>query len=472
MKYAVVILAFFAVQGIRCQNCTRTNRQPKVCSKPCDPAQDDCKGNRDCVCDGDCGYSCVKRDLHCPRLTIDNGRVRYKNDTLGSVARYRCTSPYIAFGSKKRTCRGNGQWDGEKPTCKLICTDPGNIQHGKKSHDGFESGKKVKYSCFPGFTMEGSNTLTCTRTGVWDKVKPSCTCKRTNKQAFRYCRKSCNPDSGSCSKDKECVCDGDCGYSCLPKAIDCGKPTEIDNGRRQYSSTTFGSTVSYQCDKPYSLLGSKKRTCRGIRRWDGTEPSCKIICQDPGGVTNGNKQIFRRNLDEDYVAVGDRAEYNCFPGYKMEGSRYLTCTNSGEWNRAKPKCVLPSCGPPELPKNSELRGSKKSSYKYSEKVFLRCKSGYFSTGIGLLSCSLEGWTGPSFTCSPKSCGNPGIPENGKLKSYIFTFKSRVDFDCNHGYKLVGDKYRQCQANQSWTGRSPTCERKYIDDVTLQRSRSK
>jgi len=77
-----------------------------------------------------------------------------------------------------------------------------------------------------------------------------------------------------------------------------------------------------------------------------------------------------------------------------------------------------------------------------------------------------------FSFSAKSCGNPGIPENGKLKSYIFTFKSRVDFDCNHGYKLVGDKYRQCQANQRWTGRSPTCERKYIDDVTLQRSRSK
>ena len=102
---------------------------------------------------------------------------------------------------------------------ELICADPGNIQHGTKSHDGFESGKEVKYRCLPGFTMEGSNTLTCTRTGVWDKVKPSCTCKRTNKQAFRYCRKSCNPASNSCSKDKECACDGDCGYSCLPKGV-------------------------------------------------------------------------------------------------------------------------------------------------------------------------------------------------------------------------------------------------------------
>ena len=56
-------------------------------------------------------------DLHCPRPTIENGRVNYKNRTLGSVARYRCTPPYKAVGSKKRTCRGNGQWDGEKPTC-------------------------------------------------------------------------------------------------------------------------------------------------------------------------------------------------------------------------------------------------------------------------------------------------------------------------------------------------------------------
>ena len=47
--------------GIRCQNCTRTNRQAKVCSKPCDPARDNCKGSRHCLCDGDCGYSCVKR---------------------------------------------------------------------------------------------------------------------------------------------------------------------------------------------------------------------------------------------------------------------------------------------------------------------------------------------------------------------------------------------------------------------------
>ncbi|XP_078381293.1 uncharacterized protein LOC144664046 [Oculina patagonica] len=61
-------------------------------------------------------------------------------------------------------------------------------------------------------------------------------------------------------------------------------------------------------------------------------------------------------------------------------------------------CSVPSCGPPNIPDNSELRGSNKASYKYSDKVLLRCKAGYFARGNGLRTCGLEGWIGPSFTC--------------------------------------------------------------------------
>lgn len=65
----------------------------------------------------------------------------------------------------------------------------------------------------------------------------------------------------------------------------------------------------------------------------------EIICQDPGDIGFANKQIHRRNYDEDYVAVGDRAEYNCFPGFKMVGNKLLICNKMGEWDRAKPKCI-------------------------------------------------------------------------------------------------------------------------------------
>lgn len=37
-------------------------------------------------------------------------------------------------------------------------------------------------------------------------------------------------------------------------------------------------------------------------------------------------------------------------------------------------------------------------YKYLEKVFFKCKSGYFLVGMGILNCGLEGWIEIFFIC--------------------------------------------------------------------------
>lgn len=276
MKYAILLLAVFAIQGIRSQNCTRTNHQSNICAKPCNPSKNECGRNEDCICDGDCGHSCVKRGLQCPRLSrIDKGRVKLKNTTFRSVAKYQCRSPYKAIGSKKRTCRGNGTWDGQEPVCKLMCPVPSSILNGTMKYDSLEVGQKVTYTCSPGFVMEGRNTLTCARSGAWNRGEPKCVCKRTNREHWKFCRRQCNPStSGSCRNNQECICDGDCGYSCVPKALECGRPSKLENGKQKYSSRRLGSVVKYNCNEPYTLIGPKKRTCRGIKRWDGNDPSC------------------------------------------------------------------------------------------------------------------------------------------------------------------------------------------------------
>ena len=57
-------------------------------------------------------------DRRCPMPEIpSNGRVRGTNTTFGSVIKYRCSSSYKLQGPKKRTCKGNGKWDGETPIC-------------------------------------------------------------------------------------------------------------------------------------------------------------------------------------------------------------------------------------------------------------------------------------------------------------------------------------------------------------------
>ena len=40
--------------------------------------------------------------------------------------------------------------------------------------DEYGFGKSVTYQCNSGFILRGSNTRTCTSSGVWTGVKPTC----------------------------------------------------------------------------------------------------------------------------------------------------------------------------------------------------------------------------------------------------------------------------------------------------------
>lgn len=70
-----------------------------------------------------------------------------------------------------------------------------------------------------------------------------------------------------------------------------------------------------------------------------------------------------------------------------------------------PPCfsIVPTCGPPQLPPNSELWRSQsgKTSYNFNERVAIKCKSGYFMRGLGYRICDASGWTGPKSSCSRK-----------------------------------------------------------------------
>ena len=64
----------------------------------------------------------------------------------------------------------------------------------------------------------------------------------------------------------------------------------------------------------------------------------------------------------------------------------------------------------------------------------------------------------------KSCGRPKAISHGKIIGYVYSFKEKVRYTCNEGYKLRGPAYRQCQANEKWSGSDPTCNgKKWVNE---------
>ena len=58
-------------------------------------------------------------------------------------------------------------------------------------------------------------------------------------------------------------------------AIRCPTLSAPGHGSIDSSSTSYGSTVRYSCEKGYMIYGEAERTCSYNGKWTGAEPTCK-----------------------------------------------------------------------------------------------------------------------------------------------------------------------------------------------------
>lgn len=63
----------------------------------------------------------------------------------------------------------------------------------------------------------------------------------------------------------------------------------------------------------------------------------------------------------------------------------------------------------------------------------------------------------SSTSSVINCGFPGAPVNGGLSGRDYSVGSEITYSCVRGYRLQGNRTRQCQASGVWSGQIPTCQ---------------
>ncbi|XP_022108957.1 sushi, von Willebrand factor type A, EGF and pentraxin domain-containing protein 1-like [Acanthaster planci] len=381
-------------------------------NRRCTIEENNCRGNRECLCDGACGYRCISTIVsYCRELEPPvNGSIEYLdgNRAFGARAAYECDHGYLLSGEDEvRTCLGEREWSaGETPRC---------ISQGE---------------------------LCPRREGV-----------------DRECQQSCTRRKDCLNKHEEgCLCDGDCGMSCLRVFVDeyC-PPVELSEGAVVLFMTTkkivYRSKVMLGCENQYKIAeGNVNITCLLNRTWSGRPLRCtpKALCTSPPVIEGA-----RHDSWEHRFYAGDELLYTCKPGYYTYGlGQTSTCRDDGQWTNVTLECYPKSCGDPGYLRNGRREGN---LFTFLSRVTFHCNIGYEMRGYAHRTCmSDQRWSSFMPECVAIECPRLYAPEFGSLEGTRVTYGSEAYLECNRGYKLLGSEYRRCQANGTWSGEETTC----------------
>ncbi|XP_006834263.1 PREDICTED: membrane cofactor protein [Chrysochloris asiatica] len=125
------------------------------------------------------------------------------------------------------------------------------------------------------------------------------------------------------------------------------------------------------------------------------------------------------------------------------------------------------CGPPGRYDSMKLKGTIQESYAVGATVEYECRLGYMlkpAAGTTTICKADKSWSVIEEACTRKSCPNPGEPKNGQVihVNKTLEFGSQVEFACNEGYRLIGQKTIYCElleTNQvDWSNSNlPVCD---------------
>uniref|UniRef100_A0A646QE05 Limulus clotting factor C n=1 Tax=Hemiscolopendra marginata TaxID=943146 RepID=A0A646QE05_9MYRI len=452
--------------SIPVKECTFFHRWKPYC-KPCDEIEEEvrCAPYRQCQeCDPK-----ADRCVRCPPFkhgkwcTLD---CNCKNGAICEQDTGKCICPPTFQG----------------PTCEQSaeCTAPplSSSQYNPQKIT-YKIREKVTYSCGRlDEYLEGPTTLECLQNAQWSSPPPKC---------IRECPLVATPVQGS---------------------------VNLPNGR-----LNEGVTLNYACNPNYRLIGNAERTCQKDGSWSGDDPICEllILCQNPSNLEFGNFSIHRRSSND--ITPGSTVTFTCNKGFTLIGEEYIQCKDDGSWSEKSPVCakegtVCPNMG--ELNNGFiKIKGrGGPQAYLEGAQVEFSCKPLHYMYGQSKAICLSNGtWTSAKPVCIKlTTCTALEPVENGKIEMLIvdapsgnsgvfrigtlpgdgmssrtgrgprfrsgfegmsveartamFSTKlpeghyhvgTRAIFSCeSRYYDIKGSKLRTCQTTGEWSGRQPTC----------------
>ncbi|XP_056410451.1 beta-2-glycoprotein 1-like [Hyla sarda] len=218
------------------------------------------------------------------------GRVVY---TPQDVVTYTCTPGYMKdSGTDKAVCLILGNWEHATLKCKRRqCPKPSILDHGRVHYTDITYQSVIHFSCHEGYRLHGANESECLQSGAWSTPYPVCE------------RVTCPP----------------------PEIPYLGRLESYEP--REGNVSFYQDVVRYSCQNNYALIGHENATCRANGTWSPM-PECRDVkCQRPTEITNGYMSYapYRKYNYKEAVT------YGCNPPYTLVGSRTAYCNKDGEW---------------------------------------------------------------------------------------------------------------------------------------------
>lgn len=410
----------------------------------------------------------------CEDITVagfPNGLMTYEQLTYGSTIVFECNGGYLLVGERKLECQSDGSWSGLMPFCeKKRCFPPYTPANAQIVGDDFSFGANITFVCDEGYKMLGNSVRVCQASGIWSGTSPTCQfiiCPRPEPnrnvivQGTSYTYGStleylCNdgyelsgPSMRTCTETGEWSgTEPDCIRN------ECPSPLPLLNGRIYTSGYTQGSSITYECNEGYELVGIIVRLCLSTLEWSGNDPYCqRVKCPDPPTLDNGyhvgNEFYFQ-----------DAVEYKCNAGYELVGQSRRVCLSVGQWGATDATCIKISCGPPPSRSNVvyNLPGGDDTG-TFEATAALTCEEGYIGRGVNFQRCQADGsWTDSNFQCEIITCPELREIRNGQITGSGNKYGNELQFQCSEGYYLVGKRSTRCGPEGHWDYETePYCE---------------
>uniref|UniRef100_A0A8C2WMG0 CUB and Sushi multiple domains 2 n=1 Tax=Cyclopterus lumpus TaxID=8103 RepID=A0A8C2WMG0_CYCLU len=268
------------------------------------------------------------------------------------------------------------------------CGNPGQLLNGHQQGSTFNIGDKIRYSCSPGYVLEGHTTLSCLATSAgtaaWDFPLPYC-------RADDGCGGTLRGQSGVITTPNypaEYNNNADCTWTVLAEPgdtialvfsdfqlendYDLLEVSGTDGSSQWFTGPNLPSPIissknwlrlHFTSDGNHKLRGFsaqyqvKKMTelkSRGVKMLPSKDNHHKIsvlsqmgvaqghnMCPDPGIPDRGKRKgtDFRR---------GATVHFSCDEGYELQGSKSISCLRVTDsyvgWSDDRPICRAPMCG--------------------------------------------------------------------------------------------------------------------------------